>query len=82
MARIRRIRQQQERRKSRGPVVLSTTIGKDGVPHNIQVQKSPDKLLSDSSIKAFRTWRYKPYLLNGRPVAVDTTVNITYNLGG
>jgi periplasmic protein TonB len=29
-----------------------------------------------------RTWRYKPYQLNGEPVEVETTVNVVFNLGG
>jgi protein TonB len=28
------------------------------------------------------TWRWRPYLLNGDPIEVDTTVNVTYNLAG
>jgi len=29
-----------------------------------------------------KTWRYKPYELNGEPVEVETTVNVVFNLGG
>jgi protein TonB len=29
-----------------------------------------------------RQWRYKPYMLNGEPVEVDTTINVVFNLGG
>jgi TonB family protein len=68
--------------KIQGTVVLALTIDKDGAPEGIQVAKSPDKSLADSAIKAVRTWRWRPYLVNGDPVAVDTTVNVTYNLGG
>jgi protein TonB len=31
---------------------------------------------------AVRTWRYKPYLLSGEPVEVETTVNVIFTLGG
>jgi len=29
-----------------------------------------------------RTWRYRPYLLDGEPVEVETTVSVTFTLGG
>jgi protein TonB len=29
-----------------------------------------------------KTWRYKPYLLNGEPVEVETQVNVIFTLGG
>jgi protein TonB len=30
---------------------------------------------------AVRTWRYRPYLLNGEPVEVETTVRVVFHLG-
>jgi protein TonB len=45
------------------------------------VLKTPDKSLSESALKAVRTWRYRPYLLNGDPVEVDTAIHVVYNLG-
>jgi TonB family protein len=69
-------------KKIQGTVVLALTIDKDGAPQEIHVTKSPDQALADSAIKAVRTWRWRPYLLNGNPTAVDTTVNVTYHLEG
>jgi TonB family protein len=67
-------------KKIHGTVVLDATIGKDGGIENLQLLKSPDKLLSESALEAVRTWRYQPYHLNGEPVEVQTTVNVVYNL--
>ena len=67
--------------KIQGTVVLSVVIGDDGNVQNIQVVSGPDEL-QQSSIDAVRQWRYKPYLLNGNPVEVKTTVNIIYSLQG
>lgn len=67
-------------KKIQGTVVLNAVIGKDGAIESLHVVKSPDKLLSESALKAVQTWRYHPYFHNGDPVAVDTTVNVTYNL--
>lgn len=64
-----------------GTVVLQATIGTDGHIHNLRVVSGPD-LLQDSALYAVRQWVYRPYLLNGEPVEVQTTVNIIFTLGG
>ena len=64
-----------------GTVVLQATIGKDGKIINLHAILSPSSLLSDSAVEAVSHWEYKPYLLNGEPVDVDTTVNVIYTLG-
>ena len=48
---------------------------------NLQVVSGPPPLLV-SAIDAVRQWKYKPYLLNGEPTAVDTIININYTLEG
>jgi TonB family protein len=67
--------------KIQGAVVLSVTINEEGAPTNIQVKKSVRADLDESAITAVEQWRWKPYLLNGNPVAVDSTVTINYSLG-
>ena len=69
-------------KKIQGAVVIDATIGKDGTIENLHIAKSPDKLLSRSALDAVRTWRYRPYLLNGNPIEVETTINVIYNLAG
>lgn len=64
-----------------GTVVLKAVISKTGDITNLQVTSGPEEL-RQSAIDAVRTWQYKPYLLNGNPTAVETTINVTYNLGG
>ena len=70
------------KRKIQGTVLLDATISKEGVIENLRVVKTPDPSLAESAMKAVSTWRYRPYLLNGEPVEVETTVNVTYNLKG
>ena len=65
--------------KIQGTVVLSAVISKNGNVANLQVLSGPDEL-QQSSIDAVRQWTYKPYLLNGDPVEVKTTVNVVYSL--
>jgi TonB family protein len=64
-----------------GTCVLGATINKEGQTTRVHVVKSLRKDYDESAMTAVRQWRYKPYLLNGEPVAVQTTVNITYTLG-
>jgi TonB family protein len=66
--------------KVQGAVVLSLTINKEGEPMNIQVKQSVREDLDESAVTAVRQWRWKPYLLNGDPLAVDTTVTVNYSL--
>jgi protein TonB len=63
-----------------GTVILSATISKTGAIENLTVLSGPP-MLAQSALDAVRNWRYKPYLLNGQPVEVQTTVNVTFTLG-
>jgi protein TonB len=63
-----------------GVVVLQATISKTGSIENLRVVSGPP-MLRQAAIDAVQTWRYKPYLLNGDPVEVETTINIVFNLG-
>jgi protein TonB len=57
-------------------------IGKDGKIRDLEVLMSPDRILSESALNAVKRWEYKPYLLNGAPVEVETMINVVFNLGG
>jgi protein TonB len=63
-----------------GTVVLQATISQNGLIQNLRVISGPP-LLQQAAIDAVRSWRYKPYLLNGEPVEVETTINVVFNLG-
>jgi periplasmic protein TonB len=63
-----------------GTVVLQATIAKDGTIQNPRVINGPP-MLQQAAMDAVRSWRYKPYLLNGEPVEVETTINVVFNLG-
>ena len=63
-----------------GTVVLQATISRGGSIENLRVISGPP-MLQQAAIDAVRTWRYKPYLLNGEPVEVETTINVVFNLG-
>jgi protein TonB len=63
-----------------GTVVLQATISKTGTIENLRVI-SGNAMLQSSALDAVRSWRYRPYLLNGEPVEVETTVNVVFTLG-
>jgi len=64
-----------------GNVVLHAIIGKDGRVSELQVV-SGHPLLVQSALDAVRQWRYQPTQLNGDPVEVDTTITVSFVLGG
>jgi protein TonB len=64
-----------------GTVVIQATISKGGQVENLRVVNGPT-MLRQPAMDAVRTWRYRPYLLDGEPVEVETTVSVTFTLGG
>ena len=64
-----------------GKVVIQAVIGRDGWIHDMQVVSAPSASLAASALGAVSQWRYRPYLLNGEPVEVNTTINVIFSLG-
>lgn len=62
-----------------GVVVLTAIIDKDGNIQNLQVV-SGHPFLTPAAIEAVKQWRYKPFLLNGQPLEVETAVTVTFQL--
>lgn len=62
-----------------GVVVLQATISTTGTIQNLRVL-SGDLMLRQAALDAVSHWRYRPYLLNGQPVEVETTVNVIFKL--
>ncbi len=65
---------------AQGTVVLAATISKGGNIENLRVVSGP-AILQQAALNAVSTWRYKPYMLDGQPVEVETTVNVVFTLG-
>jgi protein TonB len=62
-----------------GEVVLSAIISVNGEIENLQLA-SGHPMLVPAALTAVRQWRYKPYLLNGQPVEVETTITVIFAL--
>lgn len=60
-----------------GDVVLTAYISKSGSIDDLRAV-SGHPILIQSALDAVRQWKYKPYLVNGEPVAVETTVTVKF----
>ena len=67
------------RERIEGSVVLQAVIGKDGSVKDVRVE-SGLPILAQAAIEAVKQWRYRPYLLNGQPVEVDSRITINFTL--
>jgi periplasmic protein TonB len=66
-------------KKIEGTVVLHVSISTEGVVEEVTPISGPEEL-RDAAVEAVKTWRYKPYLLNGKAVEVDSQVNVQFTL--
>jgi protein TonB len=62
-----------------GDVLLKATIGHDGRIAELTVI-SGDPILAKSAVKAVKQWRYQPYILNGKPLLVETMITVKYHM--
>jgi periplasmic protein TonB len=67
------------RARIEGTVVLLAVIGKDGTVQDVRV-KSGLQVLAQAAIEAVKQWRYRPYLVNGKPVEIDSQITINFTL--
>jgi protein TonB len=63
-----------------GKVILKAIIGADGHIHDLEVVEASSPLLVAPAIRCVSQWQYKPYLLDGVPVEVETTINVIFQL--
>ena len=64
-----------------GTVQLHVVLDLEGRVVKVDVVSRPPELV-DAAVNAVRQWRYRPTLLNGDPVEVDTLISIVFSLGG
>jgi len=69
------------RARLEGTVVLMAVIGSDGSVRDVRVE-SGLPILAQAAIDAVKQWRYKPYLVDGEPVEVDSRITINFTLSG
>ena len=64
-----------------GQVVIRAVISRNGMIENLQVLTG-HPMLVQAAIDAVKQWRYRPYVLNGEPVEVETQVTVKFLLSG
>ena len=68
-----------KQKRVQGQVILQVDVDENGNVEHFQ-PISGDSMLATAAIEAFKQWKYKPYLLNGRPVKVETQVIVNFQL--
>ena len=63
-----------------GAVILHAIIARDGSIESLQVVNG-HPMLTNAALDAVCRWRYKPTLLGGQPVEVETTITVNFRLG-
>lgn len=64
-----------------GTVELRAIISKTGTIENLAVL-SGHAMLVGAAVEAVKHWRYRPYMLNGEPIEVETEITVNFTLGG
>lgn len=59
--------------------MLAAVISKEGTIHNLQLV-SGHPMLIPAALEAVQQWRYRPFLLNGEPVEVESTIIVTFRI--
>jgi protein TonB len=62
-----------------GTVQLKAIISRDGTIENLQLVTG-HPMLVPAAIDAVKQWRYRPYILNGEPLEVETVVFVNFHL--
>lgn len=62
-----------------GVVLVKAVISREGTITEIQVVKG-HPILVPAAVEAVKQWRYRPYLLNGAPVEVETYITVTFQI--
>ena len=66
--------------KQQGIVLLQVVVGKDGHTYNIHVRQSLGMGLDEKAMEAVKTWKFEPAMKDGKPVAVQINVEVTFRL--
>ena len=63
-----------------GTVILRVLVGSDGAPHDVSVTRSLSPAFDESAIKAVSNCRFSPATKYGKPVAMETSTQVDFNV--
>jgi periplasmic protein TonB len=72
--------EQARQAKYEGTCILAMIVGPDGKPHDIRIQRGLGMGLDQKAIEAVQQWRFEPATKDGRPVAVQISVEVSFKL--
>lgn len=61
-----------------GDVKLHAFVDRNGNIRSLTVLGTPPPVLAKAALEAVQQWRYRPYLLNGEPVEIETFITVTF----
>lgn len=61
-----------------GEVRLRCIVNEEGLPTSITIAKSLEASLDKSAIEAVSKWRFKPGMKDGKPVAVQVLIDVSF----
>ncbi len=64
-----------------GHVIMKAVITKKGDVDQLELV-SGHPMLVDAAMEAVKKWKYKPYLVKGKPVRIKTTIDVNFSLSG
>lgn len=62
-----------------GPVVLDATVSENGQLEDVKAV-SGHAILAHAALDAVRQWRYRPYLLNGKPIRMQIKITVNFKM--
>lgn len=71
--------QESLQRHIQGPVVLDVRIARNGTTQEVKLVAG-ERLLADAAIAAVKQWQFKPHLIKGQPVEMQTRVTLNFRL--
>ena len=66
--------------KFQGTCVLWLIVGPDGHPRDIKVARNLGMGLDEKAIQAVKNWKFEPAMKDGKPVAVQINVEVSFRL--
>ena len=66
--------------KYQGTCVLWLVVGPDGKPRDLRIARSLGLGLDEKAIEAVKTWKFEPAMKDGKPVAVQINVEVSFRL--
>jgi TonB family protein len=63
-----------------GAVVLEGTTDKKGKVVKVKIIRGEHEILNNAAIAALKQWEYRPFIISGKPIPVEFTVTMKFNL--